>query len=920
MAGKREIKTTLALDGEQKFKKAMSDAASAIKELNSEQKLAEAQFEATGDAEQYAADKTRILKSKIEEQQKVVKAAEDAVKEMKDKGVEPNSRAMLNWRSKVNMAKTSLTNMQTQLDKTETELSQQGTALDNASTDAGEYKTAIDKAAEAVDFTATITAIDNVRNTIGTIITTAGRAAKAMINLERGAAGWADELATNAAVAGLDVVEYQGWEYASQLIDSSVDTIRGAYKRLNKNLDEPTDDILLSLNELKVANLEVGGSARDTMDVFWDVIDAMGKIENTSRRDQLAMELFGKSYDDLLPLINAGSQAYKDFIEEGKKTAVSEENINKLTDLDDTLVKLQAQFDDTKYTLLAQLAPAFQSAAEAATAALGAFNEFLNSEEGQESLNELKDAITSISDEVGATDWKTAMENASTIIRKIVSGLSWLISHSELVVGAVGGLAAAWAALTVSKDVLSVLQLLNTIKWARIARFAASGGGAAGAGAAGAGAAGAGAAGAGAAGAGGNLSANIVSKLQSGAKAVTGFAELAAIAYSFAWAAKERLTNPEIRGSVGALESQMGDNDELKVAFLKYAKAQKDLQDYVDSSGPAGPEVDALLNQVEATEKAFHAIEGWQDVMKAYSDWRQENSYGNMNWAVPEELGSAEDALAGVAEKLATTKQEMDGLTVTADNYADSVQGVAAQTGKMEEAAENLGKTAQAVIRDSKLTVGNVDKDLVDSGVADIAKGVNPYATAAKMTWQSVVQFFNPNAGGDAVADMAAAIEDNADKPVAAAESVASDIGAELDSVDGYGAGYATGLGFAKGIDDTYELAVGAAEAMGDAVAARLRWVLQVRSPSKVMHKIGAFASLGFAKGIEDNVTAVERATGRMAQATMGRAISAQPAAGSRRKSEEMVHLTLVMDGKTIADDIVPYVDGILSAKVARRR
>ena len=48
----RDIKTRFKLEGEQEFKRAMSDAASAVKVLNSEEKLAKAQFEATGDAQQ----------------------------------------------------------------------------------------------------------------------------------------------------------------------------------------------------------------------------------------------------------------------------------------------------------------------------------------------------------------------------------------------------------------------------------------------------------------------------------------------------------------------------------------------------------------------------------------------------------------------------------------------------------------------------------------------------------------------------------------------------------------------------------------------------------------------------------------------------------------------------------------------------
>ena len=58
----REIKTRFKLDGEQQFKTAMNDAAAAIKVLDSEQKLAQAQFKATGDAEAFATEQTRILK------------------------------------------------------------------------------------------------------------------------------------------------------------------------------------------------------------------------------------------------------------------------------------------------------------------------------------------------------------------------------------------------------------------------------------------------------------------------------------------------------------------------------------------------------------------------------------------------------------------------------------------------------------------------------------------------------------------------------------------------------------------------------------------------------------------------------------------------------------------------------------------
>lgn len=86
------------------------------------------------------------------------------------------------------------------------------------------------------------------------------------------------------------------------------------------------------------------------------------------------------------------------------------------------------------------------------------------------------------------------------------------------------------------------------------------------------------------------------------------------------------------------------------------------------------------------------------------------------------------------------------------------------------------------------------------------------------------------------------------------------------------------------------------------------------------MERIGRFVDMGFAKGIEENVGTVVRATGRMAQAAAGGAMSARPAAGAGRSGGDMVHVTLVLDGKVVGETITPYVDGNMAAQVSRRR
>ena len=228
----KEIKTRFKLEGEQNFKKAMTDSANAVKVLNSEEKLAEAQFKATGDAESYAAEKSRILKEQIKQQQVAVKAAEDAVKQLTKQGVQPNSKEMQTWKTKLNTARTNLVNMQTQLDKTETELKEQKTAVHGASEETGKYNDNMEKVAQGVDLQNTILAIDNLKGHIETVVSKAAQAAKALFEMGADAGKWADDLITQASQLNVSLEDLQGWQYAAKFIDTEVGTISSAMTKL----------------------------------------------------------------------------------------------------------------------------------------------------------------------------------------------------------------------------------------------------------------------------------------------------------------------------------------------------------------------------------------------------------------------------------------------------------------------------------------------------------------------------------------------------------------------------------------------------------------------------------------------------------------------------------------------------------------
>lgn len=468
MAAKREIKTTLKLEGEQEYRRQMSDAAGAIKTLNSEQKLAEAQFKRTGDEQEYAASKAEILRKKIEEQKKAVAAAEAAVKELTANGVKPNDKAMQTWQTKLNNAKTSLVNMETQLDNTEKELGQQENALKDTSTETGNLQTAMDSLDRQVTLENVAKAIDTVYDSLMGVVRGVARAAKALWDWETEGADWADELLTTATQTGMDVETLQAWRYAAQFIDTEVEDIIKARDKLTKGMVKATPQIEEAYDALGVSAFDAAGRMRDSEDVFWDVLAALSEITDETEQDAIAQTLLGKSFRDLKPLLQAGRAAWDQYVAEGRDVAVvSEENVHALGDLDDAQNRLTATLEATKYDTLAELAPLFTDVSNAMATAVQGFRDFLQTEEGQAAMQGLADAlsgiITSLTGE-GGEGFKTLIEGAKGALDGLTQAFDWIAEHKDTVVDAIKAIAVALGALKVASIGIKVAELAGNLK------------------------------------------------------------------------------------------------------------------------------------------------------------------------------------------------------------------------------------------------------------------------------------------------------------------------------------------------------------------------------------------------------------------------------------------------------------------------
>ena len=238
-----------------------------------------------------------------------------------------------------------------------------------------------------------------------------------------------------------------------------------------------------AFDELGIGITNNDGTLRDATEVLFEYVDALNQIQDPTARAAAAEEVLGKNWRAMQPLIEAGSAAYKDMAEEGRQVAVVDaQRVQSLSDLNDAQQKLDAQLEKSRETMLAELAPAFQTVAEAMGTAVSAFNDFLASEEGQAAFQALADAVSDLigsflGDDNGAGTFASIVEAAKNAVEAFTTALNWIMDHGDAVKTALTALGLAWAGLNVAPSVMEFLHLIKEIPTSKITSALGAGSG-----------------------------------------------------------------------------------------------------------------------------------------------------------------------------------------------------------------------------------------------------------------------------------------------------------------------------------------------------------------------------------------------------------------------------------------------------------
>ena len=342
-------------------------------------------------------------------------------------------------------------------------------ALGDIETSSGDADSSLESIGDDADYSGLVDKLGNVETGLKNIVTSAFNAVKAIAELAIDSSTWADDLITESQQFNLDTQTLQQMRYASKFIDTEVGTIESATLRLTRNIKSISEgaegvtdawETLSKKSGKDIPLFDAEGQFRPTLDVFFDIIDALSMMENETEREGLAQELLGRNVAELNPLIKAGTEAYRERMEEAPQ--VTEDNVIALGNLNDAYQDLQSQLEVTKLTLLADLAPSITEAVTALSGFVEKFREFVETEEGQTALENINNAISglirTLTDEGNI---ERIFTNLSNFITSISSGLEWIAENPESVVSAFEAIGLAISGIEVGKGLMTLLTVIQ---------------------------------------------------------------------------------------------------------------------------------------------------------------------------------------------------------------------------------------------------------------------------------------------------------------------------------------------------------------------------------------------------------------------------------------------------------------------------
>ncbi len=145
-----------------------------------------------------------------------------------------------------------------------------------------------------------------------------------------------------------------GFQYAAQVSGSSLDSVATGIQHLSRYIGDAQAGNKLYANNLKA----LGISATDPQQAFVQLANVVQRIHDPTQKAAVLNALLGRSYLDLVPLLNEGGAEIENLVKKGQElSGITEESAKKAKEFDDRTKDLTANLKRMGITITNDVLP-----------------------------------------------------------------------------------------------------------------------------------------------------------------------------------------------------------------------------------------------------------------------------------------------------------------------------------------------------------------------------------------------------------------------------------------------------------------------------------------------------------------------------------------------------------------------------------
>lgn len=212
------------------------------------------------------------------------------------------------------------------------------------------------------------------------LVVGAGVAGAGMLALVNKTANAADEIDKLSERTGINREELQRWKYAAGQSGADIGKLEVGMKKLSGVMDDAAngnEKAVEGFNKLGISMDDLKNKSQEQ--IFEETMAALADMEEGAERNALGNDLLGKSYTEMLPLLNEGSdgmQALKDRADE-LGIVMSEDAVKANVVYGDTMDDLKLSFGAVFMELSNNFLPVLQKLIDWALANMPTFKEYM---------------------------------------------------------------------------------------------------------------------------------------------------------------------------------------------------------------------------------------------------------------------------------------------------------------------------------------------------------------------------------------------------------------------------------------------------------------------------------------------------------------------------------------------------------------